>query len=222
MAFSDQVKHRFADFDENLDLPAVPINTYALFFGKSSICTDKGKPILAICFVPYVTNFCRNWIFFSYHNINRKQILWSARYWCYGNRFLWYSTTFHSMNIWSGCFFNHNYVIYTFWTDGCYLCRGGNICCEKRSKTELACFCRIKEMIESIFRKLFPKRVDSLLHIHTSCDKNITEFVTKQENRWDTFFFHSVAFGKKFADMMFEKNWKKIGKKWKKCLNTVN
>ena len=60
--------------------------------------------------------------------------------------------------------------------------------------------------------KRFFKRAGPLLHIHASSDKNVAELVTKQGNRGDTFFFRSVAFGKKLADMMYGK----------KSLNTVN
>ena len=58
-----------------------------------------------------------------------------------------------------------------------------DICCKKRSKTEPVCFRRIKETIESILGKLFLKRASPLLHIHTSSNKNVAEFVTKQRNR---------------------------------------
>ena len=73
-------------------------------------------------------------------------------------------------------------------------------------------FCRIKETVESIFRKLLLKRASSSLHIHTSSDKNVAEFVPKQRNRGNTFLFHSITSGKKLADMIFGK----------KSLNTVN
>ena len=57
MAFSNQIQHRFAGFEENLNLPALSINTDNLFFGKGRICTDKSKPVLAIRFVPYANDF---------------------------------------------------------------------------------------------------------------------------------------------------------------------
>ena len=56
MAFSDQVQHRFTGFEENFDLPAFSINTDDLFFGKSRICADKSKLLLAIRFVPYTNS----------------------------------------------------------------------------------------------------------------------------------------------------------------------
>ena len=58
-----------------------------------------------------------------------------------------------------------------------------DICSKKRSKTEPVCFCRIKETVKSVLRKIFLKRAGLLLHIHTSSDKNVAEFVTKQGNR---------------------------------------
>ena len=57
MAFSNQIQHRFAGFEENLNLPALSINTDNLFFGKGRICTDKSKPVLAIRFVLYANDF---------------------------------------------------------------------------------------------------------------------------------------------------------------------
>ena len=83
--------------------------------------------------------------------------------------------------------------------------------CKKRSKTESVCFCRIKETVKSVLRKSFLKRAGPLLHIHTSSDKNVAEFVTKQRNRRNTFFLHSITSGKKLTDMMFGK----------KSLNTI-
>lgn len=62
MAFSNQVQHGFARFEENLDLPAFSINTDDLFFGKCRICTDKSKPVLAVRFVSNANDFRRNWI----------------------------------------------------------------------------------------------------------------------------------------------------------------
>ena len=81
-----------------------------------------------------------------------------------------------------------------------------------RSKTEPVCFCGIKETVERVLGKRFLKRAGLLLHIHTSSDKNVTEFVTKQRNRRNTFFFHAITSGKKFTDMVFRK----------KSLNAVN
>ena len=87
-----------------------------------------------------------------------------------------------------------------------------DICCKKRSKTEPVCFCRIKETVERVLEKLFLKRTSPLLHIHTSPDENVAEFVTKQRNRRNSFFFHPIAFGKQLANMM----------SGKKSLNTIN
>ena len=56
VAFSNQVQHRFAGLEENFNLPAFSINTNDLFFGKSRICADKSKPLLAIRFVPYTNS----------------------------------------------------------------------------------------------------------------------------------------------------------------------
>ena len=80
-----------------------------------------------------------------------------------------------------------------------------DICSKKRSKTEPVCFCGIKETVERVLGKRFLKRAGLLLHIHTSSDKNVTEFVTKQRNRRNTFFFHAITSGKKFTDMVFRK-----------------
>gem|GEM_PF-5152074 len=74
MAFPNQVQHGFAGFEENLNLPAFSINADDLFLRKSRICTDKSKPVFAIRFIFYAYDFCWNWIFLSYHDINRKQI----------------------------------------------------------------------------------------------------------------------------------------------------
>ena len=87
-----------------------------------------------------------------------------------------------------------------------------DICSKKRSETEPVCLCRIKETVERVLGKCFLKRVGLLLHIHTSSDKNVTEFVTKQRNRRNAFFFHAITSGKKLADMVFRK----------KSLNAVN
>ena len=84
-----------------------------------------------------------------------------------------------------------------------------DICSKKRSKTEPVCFCGIKETVERVPGKLFLKRASPLLHIHTSSDKNVAKFVTKQRN---TFFFHPITSGKKPADLVFRKE----------SLNTVN
>ena len=75
MAFSNQVEHRFAGLEENLDLPTFSINTDDLFFGKSRICTDKSKLILTVRSVSYTNNLRRNRILFSDHDINGKQVL---------------------------------------------------------------------------------------------------------------------------------------------------
>ena len=126
MAFSNQVQHGFTGLEENLDLPAFPINTDDLFFGKSSICTDKGKPILAICFVPYANNFCRNWIFFSYHNINRKQILWSSAAFFIPGIDLFDIQLFTTVQIFNpAAFLDHGNHIHTSWVNVCDLCRVG-------------------------------------------------------------------------------------------------
>ena len=53
MAFPKQIQHRFTGFEENLDLPAFPINTDDLFLGKGRIGADKSKPVLAVRFVSY-------------------------------------------------------------------------------------------------------------------------------------------------------------------------
>ena len=76
----------------------------------------------------------------------------------------------------------------------------------KEVKRSQFVFCRIKETVESVFRKRFFKRSRLLLHIHISPDKNVAEFVTKLRKRRNTFFFHSVAYGKKLTNMMFGKN----------------
>ena len=81
-----------------------------------------------------------------------------------------------------------------------------DICCEKRSKTKPVCFCGIKEPIKRLFWKPFLKRTSPLLHIHASSDKNVAEFVTKQRNRRNTFFFQSITSGENLPDMMFGKN----------------
>ena len=87
-----------------------------------------------------------------------------------------------------------------------------DIRCKKRSETKPVCFCRIKETVERVLGKIFLKRAGPLLHIHASSNKNIAEFVPKQRNRRNTFFFRSIASGKKLANMVFRK----------KSLNTVN
>ena len=69
-----------------------------------------------------------------------------------------------------------------------------DICSKKRSETEPVCLCRIKETVERVLGKCFLKRAGLLLHIHTSSDKNVTEFVTKQRNRRNAFFFHAITF----------------------------
>lgn len=56
--------------------------------------------------------------------------------------------------------------------------------CEwQESETEPVCLCRIKETVERVLGKCFLKRAGLLLHIHTSSDKNVAEFITKQGNR---------------------------------------
>lgn len=42
--------------------------------------------------------------------------------------------------------------------------------------------------VERVLGKLFLKRASPLLHIHTSSDKNVAKFVTKQRNRRNTFY----------------------------------
>lgn len=54
-----------------------------------------------------------------------------------------------------------------------------NVCRKKKSETEPVCFCRIKKAIENVLGKLFHKRVGTLLHIHTSSNKNVAEFITQ-------------------------------------------
>ena len=73
---------RIGDADDKIRLnqrkpskyTAFSINADDFFLRKSHICTDNSKPVFAVRFVPYAYDFCRKWIFLSYHDINRKQI----------------------------------------------------------------------------------------------------------------------------------------------------
>ena len=72
-------------------------------------------------------------------------------------------------------------------------------------KFVLVCLCRIKETVERVLGKCFLKRAGLVVAIHTSSDKNVTEFVTKQQTG-ETPFLHAITSGKKLADMVFEKS----------------
>ena len=62
---------------------------------------------------------------------------------------------------------------------------------KKRSKTKPVCFYRIKETIKSVLWKIFLKRTGTLLHIHTSSNENVAEFVTKQRKQVKHLFLSS-------------------------------
>ena len=82
---------------------------------------------------------------------------------------------------------------------------------KRRSKTEPVCFCRIKKRQKVFLENCYlkgPVRYYIYILLPTKCCCECSE--TRKHVRH--LFFHSVAFGKKFADMIFEK----------KPLNAVN
>ncbi len=54
-------------------MSALSIDPDELFFGKIRICSYKGDPVLFILLVVNTDGFCRNLLFFSDHDIYRKQ-----------------------------------------------------------------------------------------------------------------------------------------------------
>ena len=124
MAFSNQVQHGFAGLEENLNLPTFSINTDDFFLRKSRIRTDKSKPVLAVRFVPYAYDFRRNWSFFSYHNINRQQIFWSAMALFVLGIDFFDTQLFTTVWVFNpAALLDHSNHIHAFWMDGCDLHR---------------------------------------------------------------------------------------------------
>lgn len=78
MTLSNQVEHGLTGFEENFNLPAFSINPNDFFFAKRCISADESKPILTISLISNTYDFGRDWIFFSYDDINRKKIFGSA------------------------------------------------------------------------------------------------------------------------------------------------
>ena len=74
MTFTNQIQHRLAGLEKDLDLPAFAIDADDFFFGERCICAYESKPILTIGLVSYANDFCWNGILFPYHHINRKKI----------------------------------------------------------------------------------------------------------------------------------------------------
>ena len=55
-------------------VPAFSIDTDDFFFRKLLVCTDKGNPVLFIPLIADTDNLYQNLLFFSDHDIYRKQI----------------------------------------------------------------------------------------------------------------------------------------------------
>ena len=74
MALTDQVQHSLAGFEKHFDLPAFSIDADDLFLRKRHIREFALKPVFPIGFSANADDLCGNWIFFSEHDIDGKQI----------------------------------------------------------------------------------------------------------------------------------------------------
>ena len=67
-----KVQVRFAYFEEDLYVPAFPINADDFFFGKLRIRAYNYQPVLAFAFIADIHKFCRDAfaVFFNRHRIS--------------------------------------------------------------------------------------------------------------------------------------------------------
>ena len=78
MTFTNQIQHRLAGLEKDLDFPAFAIDADDFFFGERCICAYESKPILTIGLVSYANDFCWNGILFPLPSHQQKEDTWNG------------------------------------------------------------------------------------------------------------------------------------------------